>query len=312
MENNTLTPQQRENIKNQLIRRLGKLDDAALIQLENLTRHPQQIGSQMPASPGGSQASAPNPPAAGRSQPAERQSKFNRREALGYGLSGLFALAAAAAGYEWYMSDSEYQMLRDQVAQAETEDITPAVRATVEKFGADLEGLAKLAQETAQKKISTIQVMETYKDSLAPAALSAMARLQKVTNQVETKQNAPYVLEAVDTLLAMLENKELRYFYDFLKAYQEVLPALTSFLRAIPPLITTNKKAVSAITPWITNEKSVTGEVFEPLETDLFPTLDTLAQQADAIQTAYQSTLAVEIMRLLDERDKVNQFVAEQ
>jgi len=138
MENNGLTPQQRENIRNHLVRRVSKMDDAALLQFERATRRrspgpapavEKQPGAEEAAFEGGENRS----PASGidseavalavgemnaeekdEAQTAAGAKKIDRRQAITYGVTGALALIAASTGIGWGKSLREGEQLRKE------------------------------------------------------------------------------------------------------------------------------------------------------------------------------------------------------
>lgn len=140
MEKTELTPQQRENLKNQLLRRIGKMDDAALLQLELVTRRPLDrphppAESVLKVEP--EKAAAPpiveaNVGETGVSEAATAADKdahpaadanMNRRQAITLGVTGILGLIAASTGIGLGKSRRETAALRaegeEQAAQAE-------------------------------------------------------------------------------------------------------------------------------------------------------------------------------------------------
>lgn len=331
METNALSPQQRENLKNQLIRRLAKLDDATLIQLELFTRHPVRtardpleqsqpvrVARNSPPAEEAHPPSEPTPVTTGvlKTAPAKAHAsgsaKVSRREALGFGLAGLFGMTAAAVGYGWYDSDVAYGELLDKVRKAdEALDNTPALREAADSLAAEIDALVKLAIHAQQEKNTIIQQIENYNDDLTPAALKAMDQLKNATKWVDGFRTRPYVEEALDGLIALVKNRELKYFYDFLKAYPHQLDAIVAYLGALPTLFEFNYKAVETITPWLNHERGLAKQVIHPLTETLAPTIDELVEKTTAAEMDYQSTLMVQLRQMLESRERVERIIQE-
>jgi hypothetical protein len=305
MENNLLSPQQRENLMNTLSRRMARMDDEILLDMEVQTRH-ASTGSTQPVvvkrKDSAAVSAVPASPPPDSSKPA---ASVNRRAALAYGVAGLFALAATAAGYGWYDTDQAYGALSEKVHQMQPQETAPDLRAAAEKLSADLEDLAKLSRQLQQGKTSSEQIIENYQDDLGAGALETLANLKKATEWLEGMQHAPYMQEALDGLLAMIENKELKYFYDFIKAYHDQLPMISTYLHSIPTLIGFNHKAVNLLTPWLNQQRSLAAQVIDPLNKDVFTLIDQLAEKASSAQASYQTTMVAEILQLLDEQERM-------
>ena len=314
MENTELTSLQRENIKNQLMRRIGKMDDAAILQLEQATRHPHE---------------KPRPEVEkdtkDEAEIAAGPIVVNRRQAITYGVTGVLALLATSTGIGWGKSLREGEELRaqgedlrgelqDQSAQLEAlrehfnqlkdDDFDTALRSALEEMNTELISLKKLADELSVKKAASAKVIDNYQTEILPKTQESVTQLKAVTGWIDELRSAPYLDEAMDVLLYMVENRDLKSFFAFLKAYDVVVPTIVAYLHSIPNLVDANHNAVANLSPWLATETGIDSQLFQPIEGEMFHAFDATSRQVKSVQTLAQEKLTVAIERFLDKRDQ--------
>ncbi len=374
-----LSPQQRAALLNQLIRRLGKLNDASLVQLEIVTRHPQDIqnfqvdpgnGSRAPdalsaapedvfsrfqpaaaeESAGGepleaqpAQAQEPPAPVGPESAPAEEDpartapvlpqlitrartslsgQKLNRRQAIVYGLTGLASLVTLAgviytvdrqkeSGANLLTLREEIDQLRERIGKIEENDLDAALREAMDSMLSRIADLEKQSDETLTLKTEAAGIMKALNTEKMEKAIASLSELKNVTANMQSLNNAPYHQEALDNLLAMIETRDIKYFFEFLKAYKEQIPGISAYIRAIPQFFQANQDVSESVTPWLTDEMNFVTQLIEPLQNDLFPAVDELDRQVTSVASFYRITLVEAVTALIEDRESLYQQINE-
>ncbi len=344
MEKTELTPQQRENLKNQLLRRIGKMDDAALLQLEQATRRPldrprpaaESTQKVEPEKLAADIAAAPTTAAEGEAQPSA-DPNINRRQAITLGVTGILGLIAASTGIGWGKSRREADALRaegeEQSAQAEElreelqsqlddlilqfnnlrdDEFDASLRYTLDLIKSELGELTALSDSLVEKRDASAAVIDTFQTDLLPRAQKSVARLAELTKHVQDLKNVPYVEEAKEVFFYMLDHRDLKSYFEFFKAYQTQIPALAEYIDFIPSLLKANREAVAALSPWLATETGIDAQLLQPLENEMLRAFDSTNRQAKAVQQLAEGKLTTTIEQFLEKRDQFYSALDEQ
>lgn len=367
MDMTELTPQQRENLRSHLVRRIGRMDDAALLHFEQITRRsaakpaaaveskpesdPQSAANTEPqverkleaelqpaaALEPETQNSAPEDrplpeaqdnssekPAAGLDQKA-----MNRRQAITYTVTGALALLAASTGIGWGRSLREGEKLREEgellreQGEATREDFEAQLDTLLEKFAslrddafeaslrytlnemnAELDELQALTDALAVKRDASAQMIDQYQEEVLPKTQASIQELKEMTAWMRELGADPYMFEALDVLVNMLETKDLKSYFDFFKAYDLYIPALKGYLSNVPKFFAVNEKTVAALAPWLDEENGIDAQLLTPLEEEMFRAFDSASRQVRSVKNLSEGQLSPAIETFLEKRDQ--------
>ncbi len=309
-----LSPIQRENLVTQLGRRLRKLNDRTLLELERSTRHPESITTFVPrqTTTPGTQRSTPRLLDDPRKQAKETaRGPITRREMLTYCTGGALALLAASTGYRWTESQKDFARLLTVFDQMEACDLDRMVCETIEDFGPRIDALEHQARDTCREMGSCDATLLAYQSSLV-ATQQDLSRLERATDQMrnlyrsleETGMETPTLLQEVVRLFNLVPVPGVEKFVGALDIMLEIV-------KSAPEAIDAISSVMIDLEVWFSHEEGqgIDTQLLHPLHNSLFAHIAEIDENASSLQGTW-TNLVEHIERSLQERERMRKEVA--
>jgi hypothetical protein len=173
MESSLLSSQKREVLIQQINRRMAKLPDEALIELEELTRQSHIKNSQAESEPSQARAIIPAPPqlpkpipdsiARGPNNPTADQFNpvISRRGALLLGTTGIFALITTS-GMGWFIGNNNLQDIKSQIRRIGGKSFYLELKNKIDQINNVLDDLLASCHSAQSQKESSKLVLADY------------------------------------------------------------------------------------------------------------------------------------------------------
>jgi len=291
-----LQQDQREHLLTLIKRRLHKLDDRTLLELERLTRSPHQLTGSTPTTKKAlSPLASLQAPSVIIHKPSEGM--ISRRQLL-EGLGVVAALGAVGGGA--YMVGS--RGLRRSVEKYARLDAT--VQAAVSYLGPDVIALTQQAQATTDAA-RAIHTVATDCADCYPTMRTALEMWWVETDFIKQDYQAMQLVEGslrsvtdIFSLLATVPDVAIRLF-DFFSLELGNLDDLSRALQAVGNLLTHLDSALRAadvahshLQPWFSGmDTDIKQRLLQPLQDEFCPSVCSLGEQCRELQSDWQEKL---------------------
>lgn len=310
-----LSPVQRKGLIEVLRRRLPRLGDAALIELERLTRKPDRLPGFVPR-PAGVRPRPRSRPADGLPRPragAQGESAgrlVTRRELLTYSLAGSFAVLGSLAGSGWWQARGELEEWCTLFDRLEMHDLDQVVLDAVREVGPHVERVTTLTDDAGRQVEYCGAVLSDYRALLLQTQQSVL-ELESVAGELhrscilldETGFNVPTL---VQELLGLASNiPGVRDYLDPLNSAMEVV-------RIAPSVAEAATDCVGCLQAWFSSEpgQGVDARLLEPLGEVLFVRVDEARAEAERLQEVWERDLVGHAQQVVEEREWIRREIA--
>ena len=291
----SLSLQQRDDLRKQLARRLGRLSDEALMELERLTQHPEKLNSFVPVETATAAAASQDRTLEDTARRPRRQAaspnsflQLSRREVILAGVAGLFLLTSAGEG-GFVAGSAAIEPVKTQLEQFEQMkqvDLEEQVTGMLDQWQNSLGDMASACQTAVNEKRSLEQVVVSFQTLFVETVESLLA-LEAVTGQLraiqdsldETGLSKP---EGIQTGASLIESfiKEVPLVQQLL----QVVKLTSEMMVKTPDAVKKAEEALSELRSWFSDEEGIDKMLLQKLRDPLFTQVDALNVKAQQIK----------------------------